>query len=179
MACWSGKLHAQQGPQTEIHKQNFLLHMKRTIIMETWPRMKRIINTRKCEPDAAAAVVAPAGFWIASVGSSLMVIPPFQADWPPLAGEMPWDLAGGILQRGKKVGTDWKASQALRGSDMAKNPDPVHHTACAVMKDSWAVVLNQNCVFGHKQRCCSAPAAHCPCWFLHLAFPSYQLQWLL
>lgn len=76
--------------------------MKRTIITETWPRMKRIINTRKCEPDAAAAVVVPAGFWIASVGSSLMVIPPFQADWPPLAGEMPWDLAGGILQRGRR-----------------------------------------------------------------------------
>lgn len=54
--------------------------MKRTIITETWPRMKRIINSRKCEPDAAAAVVVPAGFWIASVGSSLMVIPPFQAD---------------------------------------------------------------------------------------------------
>lgn len=26
------------------------------------------------------------------------------------------------LPKGQKVGTDWKASQALRGSDMAKNP---------------------------------------------------------
>lgn len=36
------------------------------------------------------------------------------------------------------MGRGWKASQALRERDVAENPDPVLHTAHAVMKDTQA-----------------------------------------
>lgn len=62
--------------------------------------MKRIINIRKCEPETVAVAVIPAAG--SACTSSRMVVPPPQADRPPLDGETPQDWPGGILRRGRR-----------------------------------------------------------------------------
>lgn len=108
--------------------------MKRLIIMETWPGMKRIINTRKCEPVTGAVAVIPAVCRFASVVAACT----WSCVWfllPRLTGLPVLGDAAGLARmgplKGQKVGGGWKSSQAPRESYMAENLGPVLHTAHA------------------------------------------------
>lgn len=68
------------------------------------------------------------------------MIPPLEADWLPFAREMP---AGAVFQRDRRWEQTEKSHRPSEHQTWLKTPDPPHHTACAVMEDSWAVVLSQ------------------------------------